>query len=394
MDFRRSRSQISSLCFPCRTWSMVVLASVLVCDNPSLLGQAADSQDASTNKSWTTTNDWQNSNTRTVESHNQSGNHALDTQSIERRGFDGGFEPYVSVEKETVQVDSNTVRTVTRTYDQDTNGVKTLRLVTEEETHSRPDGSSNVVRSTSNADANGGLQLVQREIEDTNKIGENVEETQKTVLRPSVNGGLTPAKKVQERRTRDGNDTVNTETTTLVPNGAGNWQVREVRQTTEQGGKDSSKEEKLSRSDAEGNMGEVSHTVTKRTESSPGDSRTTVETYSVDVPGVTRDGRLHLVERATTVQQVSPSGQTTEKYVETPRPGDPTAGLQVTVEGMGTVRPDASGAVGTETVQMRDANDNLVTVSVDISKSTDSHILQVQMPPSDKTKPSADKSKK
>jgi hypothetical protein len=318
----------------------------------------------------------------------------LDTQAIERRGFDGRFEPYVSVEKETVQVDPNTVRTVTRTYDQDTTGAKTLRLVTEEETNSRPDGSSHVVRSTSNADANGGLELVQREIEDTKKIGENVEETQKTVLQPSVNGGMAPTKKVQERKTRDANDTVNTETTTMVPNGAGNWQVREVRQTTEQGGKDTSKEEKVSRPDAEGNMREVSRTVTRQAESTPGDNHRTVATYSVDVPGVTRDGELHLVERATTVEQVSPSGQTTEKSVETLRPGDPTSGLQVTVEGMGTLRPDSNGLLGTQTIQMRDANDNFVIVSVDISKSTDTHILHVQMPPSDKAKSSTDKSNK
>lgn len=391
MASRRRLFWISSLYFPGWTRSAVVLVSVSICGWANLLGQAADSQSASSDKSSTTTNESQNSNTRTTESHEQSGNRTIDTQSVEHRGFDGRFEPYVSVEKETVQVDANTVRTVTRTYDQDANGSKTLRLVTEEETHSLPDGSSNLVRSTSNADANGGLQLVRREIENTNKVSENVEETQKTVLRPSVNGGLAPEKKVQERRTRSASDTLNTETTTLVPTAAGTWQVREVRQATEQGGKDGSKDEKVSRPDAEGNMGEVSRTVTRRTESAPGDSQTTVETFSVDVPGVTRDGQVHLVERATTAQQVSPSGQTTEKYVETLRPGDPSSGLQVTVVGTGTVRPDANGVVGTQTIQMRDANDNFGTVSVDMSKSSDTHILQVQIPPSDKAKSSTDK---
>src|ERR1700757_3778053 len=119
MAFGALRSRISSISSPHWVWSVVVLMSVPVCGCPIVLAQAADSQDASANKSWTTTNDWQNSNTRTIESHNQSGNRTVDTQSTERRGFDGRFEPYVSVEKETVQVDASTVRTVTRTYDQD-----------------------------------------------------------------------------------------------------------------------------------------------------------------------------------------------------------------------------------------------------------------------------------
>ena len=160
-----------------------------------------------------------------------------------------------------------------------------------------------------------------------------MEETKTTVMLPSANGGLAPAMKVQERRERGANDTVESQKTTLLPDGAGNWQVSETRQTTtRQEGKNRSTEERVSRPDSEGKLGEVSRTVSKESETASGEKHNTVETYSVDVPGSARDGSLHLVERATTAQRTSSTGQqTTEQQVEQPDPGDPGSGLQVTI---------------------------------------------------------------
>jgi hypothetical protein len=377
---------------------MLLAIGAYFCSNLALWAQTSDSQTDDANKSWTATSESQGDNvnpTRTIESHTQSGNRALDKQSVQVRGSDGHFEPYQDIEKETVQVDATTVRTTTRTFARDADGAKTLVQVTEEEKHTLPGGDSNVVRATSNPDVNGKLQLVQRQIEETKRASKDVEETKTTVMLPSVNGGLAPAMKVQERSTRGANNMVESQKTTLLPDGAGNWQVDEIRQaTTRQEGKNRSTDERVSRPDSEGKLGEVSRTVSEESESASGEKRNTVETYSVDVPGSARDGSLHLVERATTAQRTSSTGQqTTEQQVEQPNPGDPGSGLRVTTLTTDTVRPGPSGAQATRTIQALDANGSFGVVSVDTTKSDNIHAIQVQIAPSEKSK-SADPARK
>jgi hypothetical protein len=357
----------------------------------ALWAQTPDAPTSDVNKSWTDTTDSQSDNlnpTRTVENHTHSGNRTLDSQAVQRRGSGGQFEPYQDIEKETVKVDATTVRTTTRTYGRDSNGAKTLVQVTEEEKHNLPGGGSSVVRSTSNPDANGDLKLVQRQIEDMKKISKDVEETKTTVMLPSINGGMAPAMLVEERRERGANDTVQSQKTTLLPDGAGHWQVGEVQHTTtKQDGKSHTTEEQISRPDSEGKMGEISRTVRKESESTSGEKRDTVETFSADAPGLARDGSLHLVERATTVQHSSPTGQqTTEKQVEQPNPGDPNSGLQLTTRTIDIVRPGSFGAQATRTIQTVDANGSLGVVSVDTSKSDNVQAIQVQIAPSEKPK--------
>jgi hypothetical protein len=369
---------------------MLLAIVAYFCSAPALWAQATDSQTDGTNKSWTATTDSHSENAdllRTIESHTQSGNRTLDKQSVQHRGADGHFEPYQDIEKETVQVDAATVRTTTRTFGRDANGAKTLVEVIEEEKHILPGGDSKVVRATSDPDANGNLQLVQRRIEETKKTSKDVEETKTTVLLPSVNGGLVPTVKVQERREQGTNGTVESQQTTLLPDGAGNWQVGEIRHaTTRQQDKDRSSEERVSRPDSEGKVGEVFRVVSKESESASGEGRSTVETFSVDVPGSARDGNLHMVERATTQRTSSIGQQTTEQQVEQPNPGDPGSGLRVTTLTTETVSLGPSGAQTTRTIQARDANGRLAVVYVDTTKSDNVPAVQVQIAPSEKPK--------
>jgi hypothetical protein len=375
---------------------ILLVLGAYFCSGLALSAQTSESptsntKTSDTNKSWTTTTELQRDNanpTRTLESHAQSGNRTMDNQSIERRGADGQFEPYQDIEKTTVQVNATTVRTTTRSFGRDADGAKTLVQVTEEEKHTLPGGDSSLVRSTSNPDADGRLQVVQRQVEDTKRISRDVEETKTTVMLPGINGDLAPVTKVEERREQGTNGNVASQRTTLVPDGAGNWQVSEVRQaTTRQDGAARSTEETVSRLDGEGKLGEVSRTVTKDSENASGEKRNTVETYSADVPGSARDGSLHLVERATTAQAtVSTGQQTTSRQVERLDPGDPGAGLQVTILSTDTVRPAPSGARATQTIQMRDANGSIEVVSVDTAKSDNIHAIQVQIAPAEKPK--------
>jgi hypothetical protein len=375
---------------------MLLAIAAYFCSSLALWAQTSTSQTDDASKSgsstnWTATTESHSDNAeplRTTESHTQSGNRTLDKQSVQRRGSDGSFEPYQDTEKETVQVDDATVRTVTRTYGRDADGAKILVEVTEEEKHTAAGGDSNVVRSTSHPDSNGDLQLIRRQIEETTKTSPNVEVTKTTVMLPSVNGGLVVGAKVQERREQGADGTVESQKTTLLPDGTGNWQVNEIRQTTtRQEGDSRSTDEQVSVPDSEGKLGEVSRTVSNEAATASGEERDTVETYSSSVPGAVGDGGLHLVERATTTQQTSSNGQqVTEQQVEQANPGDPRSGLRVTTVTVDMVRPGASGAQATRTVEARDANGSFGVVSVDTTKSDSIHAIQVQIAPTEPPK--------
>jgi hypothetical protein len=372
---------------------MLLAIEAYSCSGCVLWAQTSDSQSDEANKAWTAASESRSSDTdpiRTVESHTESGNRTLDKQSLQRRGADGHFEPYQDIEKETVQVDPSTIRTVTRTFDRNADGVKQLVQVIEEQKRTSPGGESNVVRTTSDPDINGNLQPVKRQIEETKQTDANGEETKTTVMLPGADGGLIPGVKVQERRERGANDTLETHKVTLLPDGDGTWQVSEIRNTiTKKEGDNRSTEERVSVPDSEGKIGEVSHTVSKEAGVAPGEKRETVETFSVSVTGATPDGSLHLVGRATTDQRTSSTGQhVSEQKVEQSDPGDPGAGLQVTVITTETMRTDSSGAQSTRTVRARNANgsyDSYGVVTVDTAKSDKIPALQVQIAP-DKSK--------
>jgi hypothetical protein len=373
--------------------SKVILFAVLgyFCFAFPLWGQTSNPPSDDASKSWTNTTQSQSDGanpTRTTESHTQSGNRTVDNQSLQRRDADGNFEPYQDIEKTTVKVDSTTTRTVTRTYGRDADGAKTLVQVTEEETRTQPGGDSSVVRSTSNPDADGNLQLVQREIEETKKTAKDVEEKKTTVMLPGADGGLIPTMMMQEHRQQDANDVSESRKTTLLPDVNGNWLVSEVEQTTtRKDGSNRTTEDSISRPDANGKLSEVSRTVSTDSENSANKNSAnksgTVESFSIDVPGVPRDGSLHLVERATTNLSTGSTGQQNAvRQVERPDPGDPGAGLRVSIVTTGTVRPGSSGAQATQTIQMRDANGSFGVVSVDTAKSDNVHAVQVQIVPS------------
>jgi len=239
------------------------------------------------------------------------------------------------------------------------------------------------VRITSNPDLNGKLQPVQREIVETKRIGVNLDESKTTVMLPSINGGLAPVLKTDEVRKRSANDAVEARKTTLLSDGAGNWQVSEIRQSTFRQETDNrTTDERILRRDAEGKPNEVSRVVSKRSESNSGEKRAMVETYSIDVPGKTQDGSLHMVERATTVQRTTATAeQITDQRVEQPNPGDPDSGLRVSVLINDTMQPGPFGVQSTHTVQMRDSNGSFGVVSVDTTKSDKVPIIQVQQTP-------------
>jgi len=368
----------------------VKTAVSIVCASLALgLASSAQTSDPDAgNKSWNATTESQDTaggSTRTSESHRQSGNRTVDKQSVDVLRS-GSYEPYQDVERESVKVNDTTTRSVMRTFGRDANGERVLIQQTEEEKQTLPGGGSKVVRSTMNPDANGGTQLVQREVQETRKISANVEETNTTVSLLDGNGGLTPALKTQERQEHSDEHTVQFRKSTLLPDAAGNWEVGEVRKgTITEDGKNRTKDEHVSRPGADGQLVEIEHTVGKDVETVAGEKRSTVDKYSADVPGESPDGSLHLVERTLTTDRLANGHETTQQQVQQINPGDPTAGLQVTVVSTDSKSAGTSGTKESRSVQVLGPNDSLDTVWVDMTKS-DKTPVQVPIAPVEKAK--------
>ena len=368
----------------------VKTAVSIVCASLALgLASSAQTSDPDVgNKSWNATTESQDTaggSMRTSESHRQSGNRTVDKQSVDVLRS-GSYEPYQDVERESVKVNDTTTRSVMRTFGRDANGERVLIQQTEEEKQTLPGGGSKVVRSTMNPDANGGTQLVQREVQETRKISANVEETNTTVSLLDGNGGLTPALKTQERQEHSDEHTVQFRKSTLLPDAAGNWEVGEVRKgTITEDGKNRTKDEHVSRPGADGQLVEIEHTVGKDVETMAGEKRSTVDKYSADVPGESPDGSLHLVERTLTTDRLANGHETTQQQVQQIKPGDPTAGLQVTVVSTDSKSAGTSGTKESRSVQVLGPNDSLDTVWVDMTKS-DKTPVQVPIAPVEKAK--------
>jgi hypothetical protein len=108
MKYARLRSVIAG----------ATLMFCICCADGSLL-HAETPDDANASKSWTSSTEQYSGSAnpiRTKESRTQNGNRTVDTQVLERKGIEGDYEPYLVVERETIKVDSTTVKIVERSY--------------------------------------------------------------------------------------------------------------------------------------------------------------------------------------------------------------------------------------------------------------------------------------
>ena len=350
----------------------------------------AQAQSNSRNESWAATKHFSRDNTnpsRTTESHATFGNRRVDRRITEVIGPDGRYQPYLEVEKETIDVSASAKRTVVRTYGWDVNGQRSLAQVTEEEARSSASGDAQVVRTTSNPDANGNLQVVQREVAETRKTGADVQETKTTLYLADGNSGFSPSLQTRELQKRSADRGLEVTKTTLVPDLDGNWKVGEVKESTiKEEGTNRLSEERIARPDLEGRLSEVSRTVGKETENAAGEKSNTIETYSVDVAGLARDGSMHLKGRASTIQKKASGAQATDEQFEEPNPGNPSDAFQVTTKSTDVVRSRPSGTQQTQTVQGRDVNGAYNVIAVETRKSDRTSATQSQTAPSDKPK--------
>ena len=324
--------------------------------------------------------------TRSSSSHDVFKGRTVDRSSTQHMGVDGRYVPYQDVERESTQVDSTTTRILERTYGRGPDGTRVLTQATETEQRKLPGGGQKVTRTTSNPDANGRLQVIQREMQESRQISKGVTETKSTVLLPDLNGGLSATMQTQERSTQSGND-LEYRKTVQLPDGNGGWRVGEVRQgTIHQQGKEQTREEKVLRPGINGALTVVERTVQKESETAPGESHASSETYSSQLPGSSSDGGLRLAEKVSTVRRTeSGGGQVTQQRVERPNPGNPSDGLQVMEATIDIVRTNPDGTtVQKTTILAPTSNGSLGEVWVDTKKVTGSPAIQVDTRTADK----------
>jgi hypothetical protein len=354
-----------------RTLSAVVLTFGLAASSLS-----AQNESKSEDQSWRTSSEQSGSGTlptRTTETHRESDGKVTDTQSIQRLGADGHYEPFRDTEKESVKVDATTTRNVVRTYGRDPDGRRKLVQVIEETVQGAPDGESKVSRTTSNPDVNGGLQVVRREQEATKRTGPNAQETTTTVLAPDANGRFVPMIQVKEQQTKTSDSVTEVRKSTLLPDANGKWQVSEVRQgRLETAGKDVTNSEQVSRPDSEGRLSVVQKTVSKDSEGPDGYKRHSVENYSNQIPGKADDTALRLSQRVTTTTRSAADGTaSTRQQVEQRDPSGSNNGMQVTQQTIDIVRSGLNGGSREQQQTVaRDVNGNPTVVSIDIRQSS------------------------
>ena len=339
------------------------------------LAQLCASQDSSQNKSWSSSQQSDSgaavNPTRTTEKHSESNGRSVSTTSMQTLGPDGRYVPFSQTERESVRVDATTVRNVERTFGTGPDGHRVLIQETREETRELAGGEKKVVRAISNPDANGSLQVIRRELVDSKQISPGVQDTNTTVFSADGNGGMSAAVQIHERHKTNSDGTVQFNKSTELSDGAGHWNLSEVREGTVKsvGNQGSTREENVLRPDGDGKLAVVERKVTK--EGSTGEeSRDVTETYSTNVPGQAGNEGLQLVQRASTVRRTSSGdGQKTTEQVETANPGNPGDRLRVTQEAIDIVRPDGKGSAEQKNTLVTFGADGQVnTMLVDIGK--------------------------
>jgi hypothetical protein len=324
-----------------------------------------------TDESWTTSSENltdQSNPYRTIESHIKSGNRTVDNKTIEVRGPDGQFELYFRLETETIQESPTVTRSITRTYNPGGDRNEHLTQITEVEARDSGDV-SRVEKTMSNADLDGKFEVKERESTVITK-GSDGQRTQTTVYLPNTTGEFVPSMQVNEQQKRSPNGTTETKKETLFPELSGRWQTYEVHEQTVRGDQNRTTDDRLFRRDYGGNISPVSEVVSTVTNAN-GQSTSTSQTYSVDIPGSARDGSLHPSQSSTTVRTTEPGRIETQTQVI--RPDAEEKGMNSVFTTTDIKTQGSSGTEETITVIARYPDGYPSLVSVERRKSEGQH---------------------
>lgn len=365
---------------PIRLFPAAMLVIFFVLSLPAL-AQTGEDQPGDSQQSWDSTTNLQDQSgaanpTRLVQSHKQEEGRTVDVQTLQRQSINGGTEVYGQTETETVKLDATTTRVTTRHYVTNSDGQKVLNGVTVEEKRALPDGGERVVSTVSRPDANGGLQVTQREVQQSVLSAPGVRTINTTVLLPGPDGSLAASTQIHEvQKQIQPGETAYTKSLSLR-DGDGKWQVNEVRQgTLQKSGDTETKQESVSRLNADGQMAVMEKTISKQTKAE-GAQRKEVQKFSTTLGGTTTypDGQMHLDRQVTTVTRTGPGGeQVTAEQVSERSPAAPDEALRPSQRVLDISRTGLDGVQQqTVTIESASPNGGMKVVWVDTGKTVGS----------------------
>jgi len=288
----------------------------------------------------------------------EDGNRKVETWAVETSSVNGGYDPILQVEEETVTVDDQTTRVTRREYSTDSNGRPALIATIEEERVESASGAVSVTRDINEVDANGRSRTTRRETESTSVASDGSYETRIEVLRPALNrSGLLPAEQVTEtgRRDSDGRVVESDRTSWADSTQRGDWEPLERRiRTHEYGANEVSTVENVYRPNASGELTISEQLVSREWIDSSGREQRTEEVYSTDIPGERSLRAPELLRQVAVTRTETPDGGwNLTREVRESRQGR----FRMVERETETARPNRGGGMAVERVVERlDAN--------------------------------------
>jgi hypothetical protein len=197
------------------------------------------------------------------------------------------------VERETVQVDSQTIKTVERMYRRDANGRRKLENLTEVELRTFPDGRAEAVQTQSTVDLNGRMQAWRQQRQETRSLGQDDWETTSNVLKPGPNGKLVTVYRIRQTERKGDDNVVRVERAVEETDLNSRWNVVEQRSATiqEKGG-ETIQQETVYEKSAFGKLALRSQISSIEWKDEDGGVHRTIDTYQPN-----SRGKMDVVER-------------------------------------------------------------------------------------------------
>lgn len=291
------------------------------------------------------------------------------SQLVTVPGINGGSQPLVDQDTQTIKLDDKTTRTVTKIYGQGPDGNRQLITIDQTDKTDLGAGKSKSVSTRSDRDANGNFALTKRKESETVPTGPNSSVTHITVFQPGINQTLAPTQKIEQVDSTSASQN-RTTTTTSISDGNGGWTTGNVTDTTtnKQGKDQQTQDEKVYTPDADGKLVLSRRVVTRDWKAANGQQQQETDTYATPQGGTmgAPGGGLSLMQRLTTVKTTKPDGTIeTRQQTEQRSLVSPNGGLQITGAVVETATPTKGGTMATQTsVFADDGNNHLRQISV------------------------------
>ncbi len=248
----------------------------------------------------------------------------LGTSRLGKLNLTYEMEREADVERETVQVDSQTVKTVERVYRRDANGRRKLQELTEVERRTFPDGRVEAVQTKSKVDVNGRMQVWRLQRQETRSLGQDSWETTSSVLKPGVTGNLTTVYKIRQTERKGNDNVVRVERVVEEPDLNNRWNVVEQRSATIQENEDETiQQETVYERSPFGELSLKSQVSSIEWEDEAGGVHRTIDTYKPN-----SSGKMDVVERIE-LSEVTLSDGSKQSVQELQTRSSPNGGLQV-----------------------------------------------------------------